>query len=133
MEYVGKTFRHEPKISGLTPDEQIEAGVEQFPTRIGRGIPDPNVRFPPKVGAPRRVVAQQLPSETPEHSGVQRVDVVRRRLKPHLGVRKVEHQVLSLVPDVVSLEAEEKAEPVEEVHVVVPRPERRLPEVPDGA
>lgn len=38
-----------------------------------------------------------------------------------------------LIPNVVSLEAEEEAEPVHEVHGVVPWVERRFAEVPGGA
>ena len=91
MKYVANTFRHEPNISGLTPYEQIEADVEQFTTRIGRRISDPDVRFPAEVGAPRRVVAQHLPPESPENARVESVDVVRRWLEPHLSVSEVEH------------------------------------------
>ena len=40
--------------------------------------------------------------------------------------------MLALVPNVVALEAEEEREPVEEVHVRPPLPERRSPEVADG-
>lgn len=42
-------------------------------------------------------------------------------------------EMLSLVPNVITLEAEEGSEPVEEVHTVVPRDERRLAKVPNGA
>ena len=41
--------------------------------------------------------------------------------------------MLALVADVVALEPEEEGEPVEEVHVRVPLPERRPPQVADGA
>lgn len=50
-----------------------------------------------------------------------------------MGVGQVENQMLPLIPDVVILEAEEEAEPVQEVHGVVPWAERRFPEVPGGA
>lgn len=78
------------------------------------------------------VVVEELAAEFAEDGGVEGVDVVRRWLEAHLSVGEVEDEVFPLVLDVVGLEAEEGAEPVEEVHVVAPCVEGRFAEVTDG-
>lgn len=92
---------------------------------------DPDVGFVSEEGAPGGVVLEEFAAEAAEDGGVEGVNVVGRRGEVHLGVGEVEYEVLSLVANVVVLEAEEGTEPVEEVHVVVPLDEGRFTEVSD--
>lgn len=136
MEDIADALRHEAKICSLTPDQEVQRHVEQLTSKVIPGatapvVGDPDVGLLPEVGAPRPVVFQQLPAEPPEHAGVKRVDVVRRRREAHLSVGEVENQMLALVPNVVTLESEKKRKPIEEVHVLPPLPERGSSEVPN--
>jgi len=136
VEDIADTLRHEAKICGLSPDQEVQRHVEQLTSKVVTGattpvVGDPDVRLLPEVGAPRPVVFQQLLAEPPENAGVERVDVVRRRREAHLSIREVENQMLALVPNVVPLEAEKERKPVEKIHVRPPLPERRSSEVPD--
>lgn len=94
---------------------------------------EPDVGSLPHVGAPRLVVGEQVAAEAPEDGGVQEVRRLWRRRDAHLQVGQVEDEVLPLVPHVVALESEVAAQPVQEVHAVLPVPVRRPPEFPDGA
>lgn len=132
MEDVTDALGHEPKIRGLAPHEEVETDVEKLPPRIGAPIRDPDVRFPPEVGAPAGVVPEELAAEAADDGGIEGVDVVGGRGEAHLGVGEVEDDVLALVADVVLLEAEEEGEPVEEVVVRAPLDERGTAEVADG-
>ena len=132
MEDVTDTLRHKPKIRRLPPHEEVEADVEKLPPRIGVPIRDPDVRLPPEVRAPARVVTEELAAETADDGGIEGIDVIRRRREAHLGVGEVEDEVLALVADVVLLEAEEEGEPVEEVVVGAPLDVGGAAEVSDG-
>lgn len=79
------------------------------------------------------VILEEFAAEAAEDGGVQGVDVVGRGLEAHLGVGEVENKVLPLVPDVVGLEAEEEAEPIQEVVMWVPLDVRGFAEVAGGA
>lgn len=139
MEDVANTLRHEPQVRSLAPDQEVEGHVEEFTAELGAAVAtsavvgDPDVGFFPEVGAPGGVVFQELLPEPPEYAGVERVDVVRRRREAHLSVGEVKDQMLALVPNVVALETEEEREPIKEVVVLPPLPERRSTEVADGA
>lgn len=136
MKYIANAFRHKAQVRSLAPNKEIERHVEELPARIrGRlaAIGDPDVGLLPEVGAPVGVVLQQLLPEATDDAEVEGVDVVRGRGEAHLEIGEVEDEVLPLVPDVVLLEAEEEAEPVEQVIVRAPQGVRRLAEVADGA
>lgn len=133
MVNITNTFRDETKVTRLAPNQQVQRHVEQLAAEISAASRNDDVRLPAHVGAPGGVVLQQFAPESPENAGVERVDQVRRRLEPHLGVGQVEDQMLPLIPNVVGLEPEGEAEPVHEVVVRVPGDKLRLPEVPDGA
>lgn len=92
-----------------------------------------NLRPFPQIRAPRIVILQELHAELAKDAGVKVVGGGGRRVQAHLGVGQVEHQMLPLIPNVVSLKAEEEAEPVQQVHGVVPWVERRFAEVPGGS
>lgn len=79
------------------------------------------------------VVFQQFPAEPSEHSGIESVDVIRRRSESHLGISKVKDYMLPLIPNIVLLKPKEKSQPIQQVHRRMPLGIRRLPEVPDSA
>lgn len=135
---VGEALGDKAEVGGLAPNEEIEGGVEELAAGVGgdtaeAGVRDPDIGFPAEVGAPRGVAVEELLANAAHDGMVEDVDVVRRRLEAHLGVGEEEDEMLPLVADVVALEAEEGAEPVEEVEAVVPPGEGRLTELPDGA
>ncbi|GER25429.1 leucine--tRNA ligase [Striga asiatica] len=133
--YVAQTLWGKAQVSGLTPYEKIKAYIQKLtPLEIGVvAVGQADLGPLPQVGAPGGVIFEKLEAEAAEDAGVEAVGGGGRRLESHLGVGEVEDEVLPLVPDVVVLEAEEEAEPVEEVHGVAPRVERRLAEVAGGA
>ncbi|RDX90626.1 hypothetical protein CR513_27489, partial [Mucuna pruriens] len=138
VEDVADALRNEAQVRGLTPDQEVQRHVEKLAAEVGVAaasavVGDPDVRLLPEVRTPRGIVFQQLLAKAAEHAAVKSIDVVRRRREAHLSVREVEDKVLALVANVVALEAEEERQPVEEVHVLPPLPERRSPEVANGA
>lgn len=75
---------------------------------------------------------EELASEPAEEGGVKDGGVGGRRIEAHLRVGEMKDKVLALVADVVGLEAEEEAEPVEEVvDAVEPGVKGGFPEVGD--
>lgn len=135
MVYITQTLGEESQVCGFAPNEEVEANIQEL-TAFGVGVVaagEADLRPLPQIRAPRAVILQELHAEAAEDAGVEAVGGGGRRLQAHLGVGQVEHQVFPLVPHVVALEAEEEAEPVEEVHGVVPWVERRFAEVAGGA
>lgn len=140
VEDVGEAFWDKAEVSSFSPDEEEKGSVEEFTTREVRSscsgaavVGDPDVRFSTKVGAPGGIVFENLSAETASDVGVKGVDVVRWGLDAHLRVSEEKNEVLTLVTDVVALETEEEAKPVEKVVAFLPRDKRRLAEVTDGA
>lgn len=135
MENVSNTLGSKAKVSGLTPNQEIEGDVEQFPAEIvlsAAGVGDPDAGSAAEIGAPVGIVAEEAAAETPENGGIEGVDVLRSG-ETHLRIGEVEDEVLALIADIVALEAEKVAKPVEEVVVGQPLDEGRLAEVADGA
>lgn len=137
VEDVADALGDEAEVGGLAPNQEVEGDVEELSAVIGGitaavVIGDPDVGLLAEVGAPIGVVFEELLAEAAEDSGVEGVDVVRRRSESHLSVGEVEDEMLPLVPNIVALEPEEEGEPVEEVVVRLPLGERRSPEVSDG-
>lgn len=132
MKDITQAFRNKPQVSRLTPDKEIESNVEQFAAQVvvpAAVVDNPDIGSPAEVAAPEGVVAEELAAEAAENGVIEAVDVVRGRLKAHLGVGQVEDEVLPLVLDVVGLEPEEEPQPVQEVVLWGPFDVRRLPEV----
>nr|POE50779.1 hypothetical protein CFP56_16293 [Quercus suber] len=90
----------------------------------------PDIGFLVEIGALVGVVPKELPSKLAQNGGV---EVVQWRREAHLSVSEVENEVLTLVVNIVVLEAEEEDEPVQEVHVRGPLVVRWLTEVADGS
>lgn len=135
MVYIAETLGEKAQVSGFAPYEEIEANVKEL-TAFDVGVVaagEADLRPFPQIRAPGAVILQELHPEPAEDAGVEAVGGGGRWLQAHLGVGQVEHQMLPLVLHVVALEAEEEAEPVEEVHGVMPRVEGRLAEVASGA
>ena len=133
---IANTLGSETKVTGLSPNEEEQANVEELAAEEivgGATAGEDHVRFQAEEGAPGGVVAEELPPELPENAGVERVIDFGMLLEAHLRVREVEDKVLPLVPRVVVLEPEEQPQPVEEVHLRLPRHVRVLREVADGA
>lgn len=115
MENIAKTFRCKPKISRLTPDEEIECNIEQLPPLIvlpDARIVDPDARSTAEIRAPPSVVLQEAAAKAAENVGGERVYVIRRRSEAHLSISEVEDEMLSLISNVILLEAEEVAKPI---------------------
>jgi len=137
MKNIAETLRCKPEITRLTPHKQIQRHIKKLPPLFllpdAARIVDPDARSTAKIRAPASVVLQKVAPESTDDAGVEGVDVVWRRSETHLSISKMKNKVLPLISDVVLLEAEEVAEPVEEVVLRQPLDKRRLAEVTDGA
>lgn len=132
VEDVAEALRHEPQVGGLPPDEQVQRRVEEVHADVVAGggagaaaaaaaAGHAEVALLAEVGAPGGVVLEELPADAAGDGEVEDVDGVvlgESRRGAELRVGEEEHQVLPLVPDVVRLEPEGGAEPVEDVGAV---------------
>lgn len=132
MEDVAEAFGHEPQIGSFPPGEQVQRRVQEVPAgvranaRSGTGTAAAaaghmHMRPPAEVLAPGGVILEELLSDAPGDGVVEDVGGVvvgEGSGRSELGVGEEEYQVLPLVADVVGLEAEGGAEPVEEVGAV---------------
>nr|GMD52645.1 hypothetical protein CR513_27489 [Ipomoea batatas] len=124
--------RGQKRTAGVLID--VERHIKELAAVIGGGIVpfgEPNVRFKSEEGAPGGVVPEKLPAEAAQNPRVETIYVIRRRSKPHLSISEVQNEMLSLITNTGSLEAEEEREPVEEIILRPPRTERRLPQLAD--
>ncbi|KAI6701084.1 hypothetical protein NL676_015408 [Syzygium grande] len=90
-------------------------------SRVTRTINQPYLGLHPQETAPILVVPEQLLTETAEGSRVEQNDVVSQCFgTAQVVVGEVEDKVLTLIPNVVLLEAKEAREPVKKIVVIWP-------------
>ena len=118
VEDVAEAFRHESKVGCLSPDEEVEARVDKAKDKMMV------LGFLAQEGAPFPVILEQLAME--EGDGAVYLSSIimgsmAMAMAPDLllgsqeMIREEEHDVLTLVPHIILLEAELAAEPIHDI------------------